>query len=511
MQRPVPKIEFAAGAVKDVGTVVLGWFHEDGGEDDAKGTVVCAGRRDKAVDALAARLRQSRHFKGNKGEADLLRYYAFEGFDNVLNLGLGPAKKWDLETVRHVGATCYHAQKKGALPTVIVRHEVFPAAEGASFGDTLQAFSEGYLLASYEFQELKTKGGSKFHPKGLVFVGVNDAAAKNAVERASKLAEAVFVARRLGDLPANYMTPSLFAKEALAVAKKHGLKAKVLGRAELEREKMGLLVGVGKGSTEEPKLVVLEYAGGKKGDRHVALVGKGITFDTGGISIKPSAAMEEMKYDMMGAATVLATMQSLASLKIPVNVVGYMALAENMPSGDAQKPGDVAVSRTGKTVEIVNTDAEGRLILADTLEYAQEKNPQAILDFATLTGAVIVALGTVTTGIMGTSRELLDRIKSSAQVTGERVWELPLYEEYFEDLKSATADLRNSGNREAGSQKGGIFLKYFVQDKFPWVHFDIAGSAWHRKDVPYHPAKHASGVMVRLVTHLLSNWRTLGK
>jgi leucyl aminopeptidase len=511
MQRPLPKIEFAAGAVKDVGTVVLGWFHEDAGEDDSKGTVVCAGRRDKAVDALAARLRQSRHFKGNKGETDILRYYAFEGFDNVLNLGLGPAKKWDLETVRHVGAACYQAQKKGALPTLVVRHEMFPAAEGASFGDTLQAFAEGYLLASYEFQELKSKGGSKFHPKGLVLVGLGDAAAKKAVERATKLAEAVCLARRLGDLPANHMTPALFAKEALAVAKKSGLKAKVLGRAELERERMGLILGVGKGSAEEPKLVVLEYAGGKKGDRPVALVGKGITFDTGGISIKPAAAMEEMKYDMMGAATVLGTMQAIAALEVPVNVVGFLALAENMPSGEAQKPGDVAKSRSGKTVEITNTDAEGRLVLADALEYAQERHPQAIMDFATLTGAVIVALGTVTTGIMGTSRELIERIKSSATVTGERVWELPLYDEYFEDLKSPVADLRNSGNREAGSSKGGMFLKFFVDDKVPWVHFDIAGSAWHRKDVPYHPAKHASGVMVRLVTHLLSQWRTLGK
>jgi leucyl aminopeptidase len=194
-----------------------------------------------------------------------------------------------------------------------------------------------------------------------------------------------------------------------------------------------------------------------------------------------------------------------------VNVVGFLALAENMPSGEAQKPGDVARSRSGKTVEITNTDAEGRLVLADALEYAQERHPQAIMDFATLTGAVIVALGTVTTGIMGTSRELIERIKSSAAATGERVWELPLYDEYFEDLKSSVADLRNSGNREAGSSKGGMFLKFFVDDKIPWVHFDIAGSAWHRKDVPYHPAKHASGVMVRLVTHLLSHWRPLGK
>jgi leucyl aminopeptidase len=215
-----------------------------------------------------------------------------------------------------------------------------------------------------------------------------------------------------------------------------------------------------------------------------------------------------MKYDMMGAATVAGVFQALADLKVARNVVGVIAATENMPGGRAQKPGDVQKSMSGKTVEIFNTDAEGRLILADAMEYVQKYfAPQAMADFATLTGAVVVALGTVTTGIMGTHSGLIDDVKKASKETDERVWELPLYEEYEEDLKSATADIRNSGNREAGSSKAGTFLKFFVDSKLPWVHFDIAGSAWHRKDINYHPTKGASGAMVRLVTHWMENWR----
>jgi len=220
--------------------------------------------------------------------------------------------------------------------------------------------------------------------------------------------------------------------------------------------------------------------------------------------------MEEMKYDMMGAAVVAGTLQAVAELKLPVNVVGFIAAAENMPSGSAQKPGDVARSLTGKTVEITNTDAEGRLILADTLEYVQKYfQPQAIIDFATLTGAVVDALGKVTSGIMGTHAELIGRIKDASNYTGEKVWELPLLEEYEEDLKSPVADIRNSGVREAGSSKGGMFLKFFVDSKYPWVHCDIAGTAYSRTDANYYPPKYGAGVMVRLVTRLLETWKPL--
>jgi len=225
--------------------------------------------------------------------------------------------------------------------------------------------------------------------------------------------------------------------------------------------------------------------------------------------LKPADRMEEMKYDMMGAATVAGILHACAKLKIPVNVVGYIGAVENMPGSKAQKPGDIQRSLSGKTVEITNTDAEGRLVLADIIEYAQRLNPQAIIDFATLTGAVVVALGTVTTGIMGTHKGLLGLIKAASEATDERVWELPLYEEYEEDLKSSYADIRNSGGREAGSQKGGTFLKFFVDKKTPWVHFDIAGSAYHRKDKNYYSPKHGAGVMVRLMAHLLQNWKTL--
>ena len=329
-----------------------------------------------------------------------------------------------------------------------------------------------------------------------------------AAANAAILAGAVNFARSLGARPGNILTPAEFSRLIEKMAKERGIKCSILGRKEIEKEKMGLLIGVAQGSIEEPKLIILEHMKGKKADKPIALVGKGLTFDSGGISLKPADRMEEMKYDMMGAATVAGVFQALADLKVPRNVVGVIVATENMPGGRAQKPGDVQKSMTGKTVEIINTDAEGRLVLADAMEYVQKYfTPQAIADFATLTGAVVVALGTVTTGIMGTHRGLIDDVKKCANETGERVWELPLYEEYEEDLKSSTADIRNSGNREAGSSKAGMFLKFFVDSMVPWVHFDIAGSAWHRKDLNYHPSRGGSGVMVRLVTHWMETWR----
>ncbi len=216
-----------------------------------------------------------------------------------------------------------------------------------------------------------------------------------------------------------------------------------------------------------------------------------------------------MKYDMMGAAAVVGIFQAVSELNLPVNLQGFIAATENMPGGRAQKPGDVAKSISGKTVEIINTDAEGRLILADALEYAQKNNPQAIFDFATLTGAVVDALGTTACGIMGNHPELISRLKASSLRTAERVWELPLFEEFEDDLKSNVADIKNTGVREAGSSKGGTFLKFFVDKKFPWAHCDMAGAAYHRKDVNYHPSKYGSGVMIRLMVDLLESWKPL--
>lgn len=504
-----PKIDIVNNAGADSEALALGFFQS---EDKSKAKAeppVFSGKRDKDTDSLIQRLSQSKHFSGKRGETDLLRFVGHSSYPSVLLVGLGAKAKFDLEALRRIGASVFAAQKKASIERLAVQAESFFSTE---LGETtsVQAFAEGYLLASYQYTEFKQPEKAE-KPRRLLLVGVKNAAVKQALAKAVTLAEAVCFARSLGDKPGNLLTPSELARLVAEMAKSRKLKCTVLNRAQIEKEKMGLLIGVAKGSEEEPRFVIVEYRGGKKGDKPIALVGKGVTFDSGGISIKPAGAMEEMKYDMMGAGTVAGIVQAVADLKLPINLTAYIAAVENMPSGTAQKPGDIRTSSRGKTVEIVNTDAEGRLILADALEYAQKEEPQAIFDFATLTGAVLVALGNVATGIMGNSPELIDRLKKSADVSGEKVWELPLFEEFEEDMKSAYADYRNAGSRDAGSSKGGTFLKFFIDPKMPWVHCDIAGTAWHRRDVNYHPPKNASGAMVRLMTHLLENWTKLNK
>lgn len=511
---PLPQINLAASTSKKSDAYAIGFFQESHNtekkqEGSKRRDLVYIGKRAKEIDAVTERLYESKHFVGKKHEVNLLRFFPFGGANSLILLGLGKVKSWDAEACRQAGAALLALQKREKLSNISLQADsVFGGLERPKLNYFVQAFCEGYLLAGYEYRELKKPEKDPFLLESLELIGLKDGA-KSAIEKAHILANAVNFARSLGDRPGNVLTPSEMASLASQMAKDHGLHCTVLGKDQIEKEKMGLLLGVARGSSEEPKFIVLEHRGGKKADRHVALVGKGITFDSGGISLKPAARMEDMKYDMMGAATVIGTMQAVADLDLPINIIGYVATTENMPGGRAQKPGDVATSSCGKTVEIINTDAEGRLILADTLEYAQKRDPQAIVDFATLTGAVVDALGSVTTGIMGTSPTLVQRIKDASIVSGERVWELPLYEEYEEDLKSSVADIKNSGVREAGASKAGTFLKFFIDSKYPWVHCDIAGSAYHRKDVNYHPAKYGAGVMIRLMAHLLENWKTI--
>ncbi len=504
-----PKIELVSqGSGADA--VAFGFFQE---ESKAKGKsegLQYAGKRNSEIDGLLERLQSSKHFQGKKSEVDLLRFVSASSGANTLLLGLGKRNQFSLETLRRVGASLYHAQKKNKLGRVILMADGLLASDlpvGENAG--LQALAEGYFLASYTFTEFKAPEKEPSKALKLEILGLKTPGAKQALVKAEAVCRAVCFTRELGDKPGNVLTPDGLAKLVSAMAKQHKIKCSVLNLAQIEKLKMGLLIGVGKGSVEEPRFITLEYRGGKKGEKPVALVGKGVTFDSGGISIKPAGSMEEMKYDMMGAATVAGIFQAVAELGLPINLNGYIPAAENMPSGAAQKPGDIMRSMNGKTVEIVNTDAEGRLILGDALEYAQKDDPQAIIDFATLTGAVLIALGTVATGIMGNSPALIERLKKSSEASGEKVWELPLFEEYEEDFKSAYADHRNSGGREAGSSKGGTFLKFFVDSKIPWVHCDIAGTAWARKDLNYHPPKNASGAMVRLMVHLLENWTKL--
>jgi leucyl aminopeptidase len=301
-------------------------------------------------------------------------------------------------------------------------------------------------------------------------------------------------------LPGNVCTPSYLAERAKQLANEHGFALTVLDRAQLQQEGMGALLAVAQGSAQEPRLIVLEYRGAADA-APVALVGKGVTFDSGGISIKPAQNMEDMKFDMSGAAAVLGTFETLGRLKPKINVVGVIPATENLPSGTAVKPGDVVKSHLGKTIEIINTDAEGRLILCDALSYVRRFKPAAVIDIATLTGAVVVALGQVAIGAMGNDEPLLAEVRDAGERAGERAWPLPLWDEYRDLLKSDIADVKNSGGRGAGSIAGGWFLREFVEG-YPWVHLDIAGTAYTDGEGP-HQTKGPTAVGVRLFTELI--------
>jgi leucyl aminopeptidase len=341
------------------------------------------------------------------------------------------------------------------------------------------AMVEGAILASYRFDRFKSKGDDEDeNPKGLEEVTlIGDGGLAEAVEAARIGAEAENFARELQDLPSNVVTPSYLAGRANAIAEEHdSVTFEVLGREQIKEKGMGGLVAVSQGTAEEPQLIVLRYQGG--GDETLGLVGKGVTFDSGGISIKPSAGMQEMKMDMSGAAAVLETVSALAKLELPIDVLAVIPSTENMPSGTAVKPGDIITQLNGKTVEVNNTDAEGRLILADALAYAVELGADRIVDLATLTGAVVVALGSTYAGLISNDDAFATEVEESATRTGELAWRLPLHPEYKELTKGAVADLTNaSSKRKASTIYAGSFLEEFVDGK-PWVHLDIAGTAW---------------------------------
>jgi leucyl aminopeptidase len=324
--------------------------------------------------------------------------------------------------------------------------------------------------------------------------------AKAAIEEASAISAGMSLTRDLGNLPANVCTPSYLARQATQLAKgEKRLRATVLGEAEMKKLKMGSLLSVSAGSRQPARLIVLEYRGAPASEQPVALVGKGVTFDTGGISLKPGAAMDEMKFDMCGAASVFGTIKAVNQLQLPINVVGIVPATENMPDGLATKPGDIVTSMSGQTIEILNTDAEGRLILCDALTYAGKFKPRSVIDIATLTGAVIVALGKVPSGIMGNDRGLIDELIGCGQQIHDRIWELPLWDDYQEQLKSNFADFANIGGRDAGTITAACFLSRFTGD-YKWAHLDIAGTAWKSGD-----EKGATGRPVPLLTQYILN------
>lgn len=330
----------------------------------------------------------------------------------------------------------------------------------------------------YAYTAQKTKDNEE-NTQHIVFITeyANDNSVENAFNQATVLADAMKFAKDLANAPANICTPEFLAEEAANRAKKTGATVKIYLPAQIEKLGMHSFLSVAKGSDTEARFIELSYNGGKKSDAPIVLIGKGISFDSGGISLKPGAGMDEMKYDMCGAASVIATFCAAAELKLPLNLIALVPTCENMPSGHANKPGDIVKTLNGLTVEILNTDAEGRLILCDALAYAERFKPQAVIDTATLTGACIIALGHIAGGVMGNNQDLIDEILAAAQTSGDKMWQLPLWDEYKEQLESNFADLANIGGRPAGTITAGVFLSYFAE-KYAWAHLDIAGTAW---------------------------------
>jgi leucyl aminopeptidase len=370
---------------------------------------------------------------------------------------------------------------------------------------------ESSILALYSYDQFKEATKPR-HTVTSITVVEHDPERFRRLEALVDLVQATCTAvnhvRDLSVGPGNYVTPTFLANQAREIAQRYGLEITVWGKDELREHGMNAILAVNSGSSQPPAFVVLRYSA-PSATRTLAVVGKGITFDSGGISIKPADHMEYMRHDMTGAATVIGFTELAAAAKLPVNVLGVFAATENLPSGSAYKPGDVFKAFNGKTMEIVNTDAEGRVILSDSLAYAAAQKPDAIIDFATLTGACQVALGDHATGLMTNNQALADLLLAAGEKSGDRCWQLPLWKVYGEQIKTAMADVRNTGGRRAGAITAGLFLKEFVGD-VPWVHLDIAGTAYSDPDqtyvAPYHPRPGATGVGVRLLWHFCQAW-----
>ena len=445
-------------------------------------------------------------YKGTPNDVLFFRQHSVLGFDNVLFIGLGDLKKVTHETIRRASSIAYKMLRANAIKSMTIALDTLPLT-GKDRELNLNALFEGFYLSSYSFDNFKSAKKEK-EEKMRVQVIASSAGlaslAKKIEKQASIVSECVNFTRSLGDTPGNKMNPPILAEVTQKEAKGTGLRVTVWDKARIKKEKMGNLYGVSKGGGEEPRLIIMEYRGAAKSKKPICYVGKGLTFDSGGISLKPGAGMEEMKYDMMGGAAVIGTMLAIARLKLKVNVIGIVPSSENMPGPHANKPGDITTARNGKTTEVNNTDAEGRLILSDALVYASEQKPEFIVDAATLTGAMVIALGDIHTGFFSRNEKLTQKIKKAALASGENLWEMPMHEEHLKDMKGSYADLQNvSQRRGAGSAQGAVYLGEFVENDIPWAHFDIAGTAYHNSHrLPYTPTRGASGVIVRTFVEL---------
>jgi leucyl aminopeptidase len=458
---------------------------------------------DRALDRAITRLIRRGNIKGKLNEATLVHCLDKLPSDRVVVTGLGKKKELTAGRLRGALAETLRLLRRNSVRTVTT---VIPGVgvNKIQIADSVQAVTEGAILGLYTFRRHITKkedNGGEIEE--LRIVGGGRVLVKPAIERGTILAEAANRARDLINEPANFMTPAILAETARAIAADHGLEVEVMEKDRITELGMGGLLGVSQGSQQPPRFIVLRYKGNRSKDIDVALVGKGLTFDSGGIDIKPQEGMHEMKGDMSGGAAVMASMTAIARLKPEINVTALVPATENMPGGGALKPGDIITAMNGKTIEVLNTDAEGRLVLADALSYAVKQGAKAIIDVATLTGACHVALGDVYSGAFTNNQPLLDKVVDTGKETGELLWQLPMDDEYREQLKSDIADIKNIGGRYGGAITAAKFLAEFVGDT-PWVHLDIAGTFYTDKDKG-HVVKGGTGVPVRtLVNYVMS-------
>lgn len=492
------EIKVATGDITKIkaGVIVVNFFE---GTKKPEGDTTAV---DQALGGAITQLVRQKEIKGKLNEITLIHSLDKLSAERVVVVGLGKKAELTLDKVRGaVAETCRWLRPRGldSIATIAQGNGI----AGITASGSAQVIVEGALLGLYSFRKHITKE-AEGEIKQLTIIA-SHAASRSALEQGCRkgriMAEATILARDMVNEPSNYMTPTNMAEMAGKLAKTYGLKLTVLERKQMQSLKMGALLGVAQGSDEPPKFIVLGYKGKLTKETDITLVGKGITFDSGGISIKPSEGMGEMKGDMAGGAAVMAALGAIAQLKPKINVTAIIAATENMPSGHALKPGDIITSMSGKTIEIISTDAEGRLTLADALEYARKQGTKYIVDIATLTGSIRVALGNICTGVFSNNKELENKIIAAGAEAGELLWPMPMYQEYKELNKSDMADIQNTGGRYGGSITAAQFLAEFVGDT-PWVHLDIAGTSDTDKDRG-HIVKGATGVPVRTLVNLV--------
>ncbi len=488
------KVEKAKIDQKQTPLLVIGVFEDEQDFPHSK-------ELDPAIFNSIKETLENKEFHGTFGSSIVVYTLGKGPMKKIMLLGLGKREKFTDESARICAGKATRKARE-------LKVKEFSMLQFSNLDEGLvEAMTEGITLASYSFDKYKeAKEPATKIEEVAILINSDSLKFQSVAEKANLIVEAVNFARDIGNLPPNDCPPAHLASIAVSLAQDYGMKVRVMDRYELENMGMGGIVAVGKGSNNPPKLIVLEYTGASDPQQKpYLLVGKAVTFDTGGISIKPGEKMDEMKFDKCGGCTVLAVIRAVASMKLAVNVVGIVPSVENMPSATSYRPGDIIRMYNGKSVEVLNTDAEGRMILADALAYGiATYSPKAVIDLATLTGAAIIALGANVAAVVGSNKQLVDRLRKLSDKTGEKMWELPLYDEYHEQIKSTYADIKNVGGRPGGAITAAAFLSNFVND-VPWVHIDIAGTAWMQEGTHEKSYNHrgASGFGVRTLVKLL--------